>query len=264
MSARKRGSEVRGFLVQEGYLFAFAFVCLLCLLSYFVCNNYFTKYKSREVLGTSIVKGVWIKSSSGNECYGIGLVDANGCIDSTYFDKYEKLPIQQISLNEYSEIVFVNESFLVTGTFDVKEIIDDEVWDNLQIGSLSVKVNNRQWIFENVVWKEESNDSLISLVKIDNRYLIIIHPAISLTGRDKQFLAFEYLIDKGSVRSVYFSDSDGKKAFVESTYVEVLEKDNDAFVKFEYENPALMGNKEILLYKYNNTLELVHTFILEE
>ncbi|MCK9415880.1 MAG: hypothetical protein PHG60_00720 [Candidatus Dojkabacteria bacterium] len=250
--SRREERSFKNFLVQEGYLLAFTLIAGLSLLSYFGANNYFARQNGMEVLGTSSVSGVWVQSGS----YG------KGGIERSYFDKYKKVPMQELYFDEKGEVAFFNENLSITAVLKIKEFINDDVWSNLYIGNLNLKINDKQWVFESVVWDKEGDSSLISLANIGEGYLIALHPSISLTGREKQFWVFEYLTADGVARPLSFVRDDEQRAFIDSTYAEFLDSNGTFLVKFERDDPSLIDRSEVALYKYGTDLEYFKSLLV--
>jgi hypothetical protein len=64
------------------------------------------------------------------------------------------------------------------------------------------------------------------------------------------------------VRNLSFVDSEGDRAYIESSYVSVLQYGEDTFLRFDRLDPSLMGNVEVGLYEYSGGLELFRSFLL--
>ena len=242
--SRKKESCFKVFLVEEGYILAFTLITVLSLFSYFWANDYFVKQSGRKVLGTSSVRGVWINGGNTDEVESV----------RSNFDEYERVPTQELYFDDQGRVLFSNNDLSISGIFTMKEFINDDVWKNLYIGDLNLKISNRQWVFESVVWDREHTESVMTLFKTDDRYLIVLHPSVTLTGREKRFWVFEYVTDDGIIKPISFLKSEEERVFIESSYVEILEKDGDIFIKFEREDPALLGEKEFELYRYDDNL----------
>lgn len=251
--SRENKKELKDFLNRDGYLLVFTVVCALSLLSYFLANDSFQKGgESTQVLGTSTVRGVWVKGPT-----------KPTCAESSCLNDYRKLDSKEVALDEYGRVVFSNDRIFVSGIFDRKKMIDSDVWEDVHIGDLNLKINNRQWVFENIVSNREDINSLISIVEVERGNLVVLHPSMTLSGLNKNFWVFEYLDGNDFVRPISFIEEGNRRAFVESTNISFLEKGNELFLKLERLDPALMGNTEIELYRYGDSLELVKSFILE-
>jgi hypothetical protein len=261
MSRKK--TENKNFLVQDGYLLVFVFVCIFGLISYFFINSKLPSQEEiREVLGTGSIKGVWVSSNT-NSCPEANLVNANGCITKDFFKEYESLDKQELFFDDQGKIVFSDDKIFVSGIFTVERVVDNELWPNLRVGDLNIKINDNQWVLEDVVWDRDDPQAVVSLVWIDSSYLVLFHPSVSLTGLSKQFWAFEYEDEESSIRSLSFLQKEGTLGFVDSSYVDVLKKDDTIFLKFERVDPALMGSREVVLYEYGENLEFVDRYILK-
>jgi hypothetical protein len=261
--SRKGKRKISNFLVQYGYLFVFTLISAFALLSYFWANDYFIKSHSKEVLGSSSIRGLWVRADSDDSCSEASIINASGCIKDDYFSDYEVLNSQKISLDGTGKFVFSNDYLFMSGIFYMKEFINNDVWSNLQIGDLSLKINDRQWVFEDVVWSKEDINSLMEIVRIDGNYLILLHPSVTLTGQNRQFWAFEYFMSSDTVSTVFF-DRDGKRSFVESTYGEILEKDSELYLKLERYDPSLMGSSEVVLYEFDKDFVFLNNFVLKK
>lgn len=261
--SRKMNGKVKSFLVQDGYLLVFTLICLICLIVYFFANK-FLMDTGEEVLDTTSVKGVWVSTVDSNTCPEAGLVNASGCIDESYFNEYTKLSTQRISLDDSGKIIFSNDDLFINGNFDITESVDSEVWDIVYIGDFSLKINERNWVFKDLVWKEGSSEYVLGVTKIDNGYLISFFPSASLNTLQRQLWVFEYSQSDDSVKQVFFKDSKGSTVFIDSTYVSVLERDSDYFLRVDLVDPSLVDSREVILYKYSsNSLDFVKNYILK-
>jgi hypothetical protein len=258
--SRKKKSEFQNFLEQKGYFFVFTLVSAVCLFSYFFVNSNFAKNNEKNVLGTSSIRGIWVRGVD-NGCPEARLIDAKGCISRSYFDDYEILSSEEIALDRDGRLVFSNDSLFVSGIFDVNEVIDDEVWDSLYVGDLNLRINNKQWVFQNVVWDKERSSSILSIVQIDSGYLVTFHPSVTLTGRTKQFWVFEYLAKEDRVDELYF-DMDGKRAFVEATFGSFISKNGGIFLRLDREDPVLLEGREVMLFEFDDSLRFIKNFVL--
>lgn len=261
--SRKKSKGFKSFLEQNGYFLVLTLVCGLGLLSYFYSTRQPSKGNQKEVLGsTSTIRGVWVKAGGDHDCKGYDIINADACITDEYFGEYEELPMHDVDIDRHGRVVFSNDELFISGIFDMKEFVNDEIWSNLQIGELNLKINDRQWAFQDVVWNKEDINSLLSLVKTESGYLIIMHPSVTLTGRGRQIWVFEYIAEHDAIEKVYFG-SESKRSFVESTYANVLRKEGKLFLKLERVDPALSGNSEVSFYEFGDTLLYRNTFILE-
>jgi hypothetical protein len=261
--SREKNEGFKSFLEQNGYFLVLTVVCGLGLFSYFYASGHLQRGNQKQVLGsTSSIRGVWVKAHSAQDCKGSNLINADACITDEYFNEYEKLPIQKIDIDRHGRVVFSNDHLFISGIFDMREFVNDEIWSNLQIGSLNLKINNRQWVFEDVVSSREDINSLLSIAKTQEGYLIIMHPSVTLTGRGRQIWVFEYFTKDGSIEKVYFDDG-GRRAFVESTYAEVLKDGEELLLKLVREDPSLSGSKEVNLYEFDEVLTHRNTFLLQ-
>jgi hypothetical protein len=233
------------------------------LISYFVVNNEFLIQKEKqEVLGASSVRGIWVSSNT-EDCPQASIVDASGCIKRDFFKEYNRLNKQELFFNDQGHIIFSNDHLFVSGMFTVKKVVDNELWSNLRVGSLNLKINDSQWVLEDVVWNKDSPQPVISLIQVNSNYLVILHPSVTLNGLGKQFWAFEYKQETESIRSLSFSQEEGNIGFVDSSYFDVLTKDDTVFLKFERVDPALMGSREVVLYEYSKNFEFIDRYILK-
>lgn len=261
--SRKKSKGLKTFLDQNGYFLIFTLVCALGLFSYFYASGHFSQNNRNQVLGSSSsIRGIWVKAETPKDCEGSDIINADACITDEYFNDFERLPMVDIDIDSNGRVVFSNDHLFISGIFDMKEFINDEVWSNLQVGDLNLKINDRQWVFEDVVWSREDISSLLSVVKTESGYLIIMHPSVTLTGRGRQVWVFEYIAEDDKIEMVYF-DSDQKRVFVESTYAEVLKRGEDLLLKLVREDPALNGSREINIYEFNGDLSHRNTFLLQ-
>jgi hypothetical protein len=261
--SREKENSFKNFLDQDGYLFVFTLVCAVCLLSFFVASGYFEGNEDSQVLGTSSsIKGVWFKGADDKECPEASSLDVDGCIRSEYFNKgFTELNPERVSFDSDGRVSFSNEELFISGIFDIKEYVDSDLWKGVYVGDLNLKINNKQWVFENVVWSREDS-SLISIFKKDNGYFILFYPSVSLTNRSRNFWVFEYLEEGDTVEKLFFDFPDGKRAYIESTFGSILEKDSELFFKFERLDSSLGGNSEVDLFRFGSSLEFFKSFLL--
>jgi hypothetical protein len=259
--SRKDRNSFKNFLVRDGYLIIFSLICGVVLFSYFWANKSFESEDDYKVLGSSSIRGIWFKADSAKDCPGADLVNADACVDSTYFDDFESFPTNSIDFDDRGRVLYSNDHLFISGIFDMQEYVDDEIWNNLEIGSLTLKINDRQWVFEDVVLNKEDINSLLEIVKTDSGYLIVLHPSVTLTGRGRHVWVFEYLSEEDSVKQLYFEES-GKKAFVEGTYTEIIKEEEGLILKIDWIDPALMGSREVNLYELTDVLLHKYTFVV--
>jgi hypothetical protein len=262
--SRKKENKFKSFLSSNGYYLVFTFICAFCLISYFVANDIFNQKQNTEVLGASVIPGVWVQGQRFEDCPEAEIVDASGCIRPSYFDDYKKFPVQKIFSDDQDRILFSNDVLFLSGIFTPQDFIDNEVWDNMYIGDLNLRINNKQWVFEDVVWSREENSALVSLVEVDDGYLIVLHPSVTLSQRNKHFWVFKYDLDSDNVSQLYFMEGDNRKVFIDSSEVSFFEKEGDNFFVFERFDPSLFGSSEVTLYEFNSDLEYWRSFVLQK
>ncbi|MDD3474500.1 MAG: hypothetical protein PHP08_01185 [Candidatus Dojkabacteria bacterium] len=261
--SRKKSRKVKNFLEQDGYLLVFTLICLLSLVTYFLANRYFLS-NDQQVLDITSVKGVWVSTVGSNDCPEAELIDANGCIDNSYFDKYTELNTQRISIDDNGKVIFSNTDLFINGSFDTKEVVDSDVWDTVYIGDFTLKINERNWVFKDLVWKEGSNEYVLGITKVDNGYLISFFPSASLDTLQKQLWIFEYSDDTDSVSQLFFKKNGSSSVFIDSTYVSILEDEDDIFLRIDYLDPSLVDGREVILYEYvNNGLDFINNYVLK-
>jgi hypothetical protein len=250
--SRKKFSKVKDFLEQDGYLLVFTLICLVSLATYFLASKYLVG-DGKEVLDTTSVKGVWVSVDN-----------SNGYIDQSYFNEYDEVNTQRLTMDDNGKIIFSNSDLFINGSFDTKEVLDTEMWDIAYIGDFTLKINERNWVFKDLVWKEGSSEYVLGVTKIDNGYLISFFPSVSLNILQKQLWVFEYSGSDDSVKQVFFKNSQGSTVFIDSTYLSVLKKDGDYFLRVDFVDPSLVGGREVLLYKYtSNSLDFLKSYILK-
>jgi hypothetical protein len=261
--SRKKENKFKSFLSSKGYYFVFTIICALCLFSYFLANDAFEKKQHKEVLGASAVRGVWVQGKQFNDCPESESLSVSGCIKSSFFDDYKELPMQRVFSDNQDRILFSNDVLFLSGIFTPQDFIDNEVWDNMYVGELNLRINNKQWVFEDVVWSREENTALVSLVEVDDGYLIVLHPSVTLSQRTKRFWVFKYSSNSDTVSQLYFTQSQSRKVFIESSDVSVLEKDSILYLVFERFDPSLFGSSEVIFYEFNSDLEYWRSFVLQ-
>lgn len=259
--SREKSKSFKSFLVRDGYLFVFTILCVLGLLSYFLASKEFSPELERTVLGTSALRGVWLTNSSGLECPEMAGLGVDGCIDDTYFEDFNEIDAQTVNFDNEGRVVYSNDEIFVSGIFDVERTLNNDVWTDVYMGDLNLKINSRQWVFEDVVWNK-AESPILDIVPSDTGYYVIFYPSITLTSRSKQFWVFEYVSEDDIVRSLSFKGTDGERAFIETTYVSVLKYGDDIYFKFERLDPSLMSNREVNLYRFDGDLELFRSFLL--
>jgi hypothetical protein len=260
--SRDRKKALKEFLQSDGYLLVFTAVCGLTLFSYFLANREFGQENQREVLGsTSALKGVWVNSGTGIECPEMRGLDVEGCITDSYFENFNEIEGESVNYDREGRVVYSNDEIFVSGIFEMESVLNNDVWKDVYLGNLNLKINSRQWVFEDVVWNK-AEESVLDIIPTDTGYLVIFYPSITLTSRTKQFWVFEYSSDDDMVRNLSFVDSEGDRAYIESSYVSVLQYGEDTFLRFDRLDPSLMGNVEVGLYEYSGGLELFRSFLL--
>ena len=263
--SREKENSFKNFLDQDGYLFVFTLVCAVCLLSFFVSSGYFQKENPDvEVLGASStsIKGVWLSGGDNRDCPEADSLDVDGCIESSYINnKFTQLTPEVVSFDKDGRVLFSNDKLFISGIFDIKEYVDSDLWDGLYVGDLNLKINSKQWVFESVVWSRDDS-SLISIFEKDDGYFILLYPSVTLTNRTRNFWVFEYLEEEDTVEKLFFDFSDGKRAYIESTFGSFLEKDDELYFMFERLDPSLGGNSEVDLFRFGSSLEFFKSFLL--
>ena len=238
-------------------------ICLVCLVTYFLANRYLIG-NEQQVLDTTSVKGVWVSTVGSNTCPESSLVDTSGCIDESYFNEYRELDTYRISLDDSGKIIFSNDELFVNGSFEIKESIDSEIWDMGYIGDFTLKINERNWVFKDLVWKDGSNENILGITELNDGYLISFSPSVSLNTLFKQLWMFKYSKSTDSVEQFFFTEGDSKNVFIDSTYVSVLEESDRLFIRVDLLNPSLVGSREVILYEYvDNGLDFVKNYILK-
>lgn len=188
-------------------------------------------------------------------------LDVEGCITDSYFQDFNEIDSQSISYDRDGRVVFSNDEIFVSGIFERESVLNNDVWKDVYLGNLNLKINNRQWVFEDVVWNK-GQEPVVDIMPSDKGYLVIFYPSITLTSRTKQFWVFEYISEDDIVKNLSFSDLEGDRAYIESSYASVLEYGEDTFLRFDRVDPSLMGNVEVALYELNGGLELFKSLLL--
>lgn len=259
--SKKKSKALEDFLKRDGYLLVFTLISAITLVSYFLANKSFTTNLEREVLGSTALRGVWVDAGMGIECPEMRGLDVEGCIEDSYFEDFSQIESETVHFEDDGRIVYSNDEMFVSGIFDVSRSLDNDVWKDVYIGDLNLKINSRQWVFEDVVWNR-AESPLVDVVPSDKGYFVIFYPSITLTSRTKQFWVYEYVLEDDIVRSLSFIDSDGDRAFIESSIFSILEYEGDLFFRFDRLDPSLMRNREVRLYRYDGDLELFRSFLL--
>jgi hypothetical protein len=260
--SKKERSSFKEFLQQDGYLLIFTLVCGITLLSYFLANGAFSSNSSdTSVLGINSLRGVWVNGGDGIKCPEMRGLDVDGCITESYFREFKEVDYQNVSFNDEGRIVYSNDDFFVSGIFDIKDTLNNDVWRNVYIGDLNLKINSRQWVFESVVWNK-AESPIFNIISIDTGYLLIFYPSITLTSNTRQFWVFEYVLEDDTVRNLSYVDFDVDRAFIESSNISVLEYEGDIYFRFDRLDPSLMGNREVRLYRFDGDLKLFRSFLL--
>ena len=250
--SRKKFSKVKDFLEQNGYLLVFTLICLISLATYFLASKYLIG-DGKEVLDTTSVKGIWVSVDN-----------SNSYIDQSYFNEYNEVNTQRLTMDKNGRIIFSNNDLFINGSFDITESLDGEMWDVAYVGDLTLKINERNWVFKDLVWKEGSSEYVLGVTEIDNGYLISFFPSVSLNTLQKQLWVFEYSGSDDSVKQIFFKDNQGSTVFIDSTYVSVLEKDGKYFLRIDLLDPSLVEGREVVLYKYSsNSLDFLKSYILK-
>jgi len=256
MSSKSKGRNLKEFLSQNGYLLVFTIMCGLGLLSYLVCNIYFEEIFNREktyVLNTSVVKGVWI-SSEELKCPEIDNLDIDRCVEASYFDRFQVLDTQQIRFDSNGRILFSNDEIFVSGIFDQSEQLNRDIWPNVYVGDLNIKINDRQWVYESVIWDIDSNDPLLEIFKTDTGYILLFSPSVSMVNRTKRFWVYEYNVKTEKIEGLSFYNDGNKRAFFESGKCIFVLKNEELYLLFERYDPILMGNTEVEIYNLTKDL----------
>jgi hypothetical protein len=261
--SKKKNKAFNEFLVQDGYLIVFTLVSAITLFSYFYSTKLFSVEEDRNVLGSTALRGVWVDVGTGIECPEMRGLDVDGCVTSPYFDQFDNVNVESVSFNSEGKITYTNEDLYISGIFYTKKTLNNDVWRDVYIGDINFKINNRQWVYEDVVWNK-AQSPIVDIVTTDDGYIVIFYPSITLTSRTKHFWVFEYNVKDDLVRNLSFKDSDGDRSFLESSYVSVLNYEGDIFLRFDRVDPSLMGNKDVRLYRFNSDLELYRSVLLLE
>ncbi len=259
--SRDRKKAFREFLQSDGYILVFTVVCALTLCSYFLANKEFETEDQREVLGSSALRGVWVNSGTGIGCPEMKGLDVEGCITDSYFENFNEVEEESVNYDREGRVVYSNDEIFISGIFEMKSVLNNDVWKDVYLGNLNLKINSRQWVFEDVVWNK-AEEPVLDIISTNNGYLVIFYPSITLTSRTKQFWVFEYISVDDIVKNLSFTDSEGDRAYIESSYVSVLQYGEDTFLRFDRLDPSLMGNVEVTLYEFNGGLELFRSFLL--
>jgi hypothetical protein len=176
-------------------------------------------------------------------------------------DQYLKVSKKDYSLDSDGNLMFSNDVLFVNANFEKKRVVDSDVWDELYIGNIDLKINDRSWIFENVVWGKEFDNAIISLVDLGDTYLIFFHPSTSLTGLNRQFWVFEYRVEGDVLNTKSFVKENEDRAFLESTTFSVYEDDEGLFFVFESLDPSYDGNSLLDFYSFNTDFEFLDRFV---
>ena len=261
--SRKKKKLIRDFLEQDGYLLVFTLICLLSLVAYFLANKYLVD-NGGEILDTTSIKGVWVSTVGSNDCPEANLMNASGCIDYSYFKDYTELNTHRIAMDSNGRVVFANSDIFINGNFDINESIDSEMWDVGYVGDFTLKINERNWVFKDLVWKEGSNEYVLGVTGVDDGYLVSFFPSASLNTLLKQLWIFKYSESTDTVTQLFFYKDGGKGVFIDSTYVSFLEKGEKIFLRVDLLDPSLVDSREVVLYEYNeDSLDFVRDYILK-
>ncbi|MCD4811571.1 hypothetical protein K8R14_03135 [bacterium] len=264
MSSKPKKKDYGEFINQNGYLFVFTIICGLGLLSYFVCSRYFEEiFIKRElyVLESSAVKGVWIDNAS-IRCPNIEGLDVDRCVEYSYLDNFEILSTENILFDSNGRVLFSNDELFVSGIFDRRELLNQEIWPDVYIGDLNIKINHKQWVYEDVVLDMESKDPILSLFKTDDGYILLLSPSVSMVNRTKQFWVYKYVSKTEEISGMSFYKDGTPRVFFESGSVSFDAKGSDIFLLFERDDPALMGNIEVEIYRVGQNLSFEQRILL--
>jgi hypothetical protein len=259
--SRKKESGIKNFLDLNGYLLVFTSVSIITLCSYFLASSNQKSDGELQVLGTSSVRGVWFNTGGYSKCNQAKEFDATDCITKSDLDKYLKVNKKEYSLDSEGNLMFSNDELFVNANFEKKRGVDSDVWNDLYIGNIDLKINDRSWVFENVVWGKEFDNSLVSIVNLEKSYLIIFHPSTSLTGLNRQFWVFEYRVEDDVLNTVSFVKDNEDRAFLESTDFSVYEDDDGLFFVFESLDPSYNGYSLLDFYSLNTDLQFEDRFV---
>ncbi|MCD4756276.1 hypothetical protein K8R20_01520 [bacterium] len=264
MSSKPQRVTYKEFLNQNGYFLVFTLICGLGLLSYFFCNSHFEKiFGEREiyVLDSSAVKGVWI-SNEGIGCPNIDNLDVERCVEDIYLDSFQALPTKDIQYDDNGRILFSNDELFISGVFDKREVLNQEIWPDVYIGDLNIKINHRQWVYEDVVFDMESDDPILSLLQTDDGYILLLSPSISMVNRTRQFWVYEYTSTTGDIKVMKIFEDSTPRVFLESSRASFREKNDHIYLLFERFDPALMGNIEVEIYMVGESLQFDQRILL--
>ncbi len=259
--SRKKDNELKNFLDQNGYLLVFTLVSIITLGAYFLASSNQKSDGELQVLGTSSVRGVWFNPGGRRKCKEAEDFDAADCLTTEDLDQYLKVSKKDYSLDSDGNLMFSNDVLFVNANFEKKRVVDSDVWDELYIGNIDLKINDRSWIFENVVWGKEFDNAIISLVDLGDTYLIFFHPSTSLTGLNRQFWVFEYRVEGDVLNTKSFVKENEDRAFLESTTFSVYEDDEGLFFVFESLDPSYDGNSLLDFYSFNTDFEFLDRFV---
>lgn len=259
--SKEKENRFENFLESEGYLLVFTLVCAITLLTYFIANRNFSPQGERVVLGTSVLRGVWFSDDETVDCPGLDIPEIDGCITDNYLEKFEVKNTNIFRLDDRGRFAFTDENFNMNASFNIKRKADEDIWEDVYIGDLNLKINKRNWVFEDVVWNR-AGEPIFEIYTSDSGYTIIFYPSITLTGLSKQFWVFEYYLDSNTVECIYFIEGEDTRAFVEASDVSIVEYEGDTYFMFKRLDPSLMGNTEISFYRFDDGLRLYKRFLL--
>lgn len=260
--SRKKENRYNNFLDQNGYLLVFTLVSIITLGAYFFASSNQKSNAELQVLGTSSVRGVWFNPGGRRICKEAERFNATDCITKDDLGRYLKVSKKDYSLDSDGNLMFSNDVLFVNANFEKKRVVDSDVWDELYIGNIDLKINDRSWVFENVVWGKEFDNSLISLVDLGNTYLIVFYPSSSLTGLNRQFWVFEYSVEEDVLNTISFVKDNEDRAFLESTNLSIYEDDEGLFFVFESLDPSYGGNSLLDFYAFRTDFEFLDRFVL--
>jgi hypothetical protein len=256
MSKKKDNGDIKEFLQQNAYLFAFTFVCGLGLASYMIANEYFDQIFVNDhtyVLNSASVKGVWV-SKSGISCPNIPNLNVDSCVDSSYFDNYKTLNTTNSSFDDKGRLLFSTDTLFVSGMFEKREQLNKDIWPNVYIGDFNIKINGKQVVYQNVVWDTQSTDSILKVFKLDDGYIVVVSPWVSMVNRTKQFWVYRIYSNSDMVHTLKFVNDQSRRSLLESSEVSFNQKGENVYVFFSRQDPSLMGNSEVELYRLEDNL----------
>lgn len=250
--------DLKSFLVQEGYLIVFAFICLFVFGAYFYFDLALDSNKEVEIVDTSAVRGVWIQGGSSLECPKFDNFDYQNCVEGDFLERYREIEPIVIDIDSRGTIIFSNEDLLISGIFTKRSSLDSQSY----LGDLSIRINQRYFVYNDIVLNNYSTDFLKIYPKSDG-YLIVFMPPVNMTGLVRRVWLFEYSHDE-ELRKLSFNYEDSLKSFVEISDILLLKRDNKFYIMNKIMDPSLMGNIFLEIFTYDDRIEILDTLLLKE